>query len=140
MSRLDPITTPAASLTACWDGTSECVPRARQAARDHLRAVAPRVADETADAVNIVVSELVTNAVRHAGGKFTLRLSPRGNSIEVAVTDNSAALPRMRRPDFNDGKGGFGLPLVRQLSRCLTVTPRPRGGKTVTAVVDRVAS
>jgi anti-sigma regulatory factor (Ser/Thr protein kinase) len=90
--------------------------------------------------VNIVVSELVTNAVRHAGGEFTLRLNPRGSGIEVAVTDNSAALPRMRRPDFKDGNGGFGLPLVKQLSRSLTVTPRPRGGKTVTAVVGRVAS
>ncbi|ORT55640.1 ATP-binding protein [Streptomyces sp. CB03238] len=112
------------------------LPRARQTARDFLRTVAPRVTDETADAVNIIVSELVTNAVRHAGGSSTLRLTPRGDSIEVAVTDSSTALPRMRRPDYKHGNGGFGLPLVKQLSRSLTVRPHPHGGKTVTAFVD----
>ncbi len=66
------------------------VARARERARDFLEGLAPpTVAAEDADTVVLVVSELVTNAVRHAGGACTLGLTARPDSIEVAVDDPS---------------------------------------------------
>ena len=69
----------------------------------------------------LVVSELVTNALRHGGGTCTLSLTAHPDSIEVAVHDHSPKAPRMRTPDLNDGTGGFGWPMVNRLARATTV-------------------
>ena len=41
---------------------------ARESARDFLEGLVQRIAAEAADTVVLVVSELVTNALRHGGG------------------------------------------------------------------------
>ncbi len=64
----------------------------------------------------LVVSELVTNALRHGGGACTLYLSAHLDGIEVAVHDRSPRTPRMRTPDLNGGTGGFGWPMVDRLA------------------------
>jgi serine phosphatase RsbU (regulator of sigma subunit)/anti-sigma regulatory factor (Ser/Thr protein kinase) len=62
----------------------------------------------------LVVSELVTNAVRYAQGTIGLRLVfERGLFIEVI--DDSAAVPRLRHPDEDDERGR-GLQVVSQLA------------------------
>lgn len=81
----------------------------------------------------LVVSELVTNALRHGGGTCALDLPAHPDSIEVAVHDNGPQAPRMRTPDLNDGTGGFGRPMVNRLARTTAVTRRACGGKTVSA-------
>ncbi|WP_411075013.1 SpoIIE family protein phosphatase [Streptomyces sp. cmx-4-7] len=63
----------------------------------------------------LIVSELVTNAVRYAGGPVGLRLI-RGETLFCEVTDPSNTQPRMRRARISD-EGGRGLFLVAQLSR-----------------------
>src|SRR4051812_21024665 len=45
--------------------------------------------------VELVVSELVTNAVRHAGTVTTLRLVPAGSGVVVAVDDAAGGEPRL---------------------------------------------
>lgn len=92
---------------------------------------------EAADTVILVVSELVTNALRHAGGTCTLDLTAYPESIEVAVHDHSPQAPRMRTPDLNGGTSGFGWPMVNRLARATAVTSRPSGGKTVSALLTR---
>jgi len=63
----------------------------------------------------LLVSELVTNAVRYAQGKIGLRLIlERGLVCEVL--DESAALPRLRHPDDSDERGR-GLQVVSQLAQ-----------------------
>lgn len=63
----------------------------------------------------LLVSELVTNAVRYAQGKIGLRLIyERGLVCEVL--DDSAALPRLRHPDDSDERGR-GLQVVSQLAQ-----------------------
>jgi serine phosphatase RsbU (regulator of sigma subunit)/anti-sigma regulatory factor (Ser/Thr protein kinase) len=65
--------------------------------------------------VELLVSELVTNAVRYAQGKIGLRLIlERGLVCEVL--DESAALPRLRHPDDSDERGR-GLQVVSQLAQ-----------------------
>ncbi|MFF3275977.1 ATP-binding protein [Streptomyces chrestomyceticus] len=110
---------------------------ARRDARAFLDGLLPAVTSETADAVLLAVSELVTNALRHAGGTWSLELTAHPDSIEVAVHDPSPQAPRMRTPDLNGGTGGFGWPLVTRLARTTAVTPGPSGGKTVSALLTR---
>lgn len=110
----------------------------RESVRDFLEGLTPpAIAADAADTVVLVVSELVTNALRHGGGTCTLDLTANPGSIEVAVHDNSPQAPRMRTPDLNDGTGGFGWPMVNRLARSTAVTHRPAGGKTVCALLDR---
>ncbi|HEY2504896.1 MAG TPA: ATP-binding SpoIIE family protein phosphatase [Streptosporangiaceae bacterium] len=63
----------------------------------------------------LLVSELVTNAVRYAQGKIGLRLVLEGGLV-CEVMDDSAALPRLRHPDDEDERGR-GLQVVSQLAQ-----------------------
>ncbi|KAK1179733.1 ATP-binding protein [Streptomyces sp. NBS 14/10] len=111
---------------------------ARETARAFLEALRqPTVDPEAADTAVLVVSELVTNALRHGGGTYTLRLAAHPDTIEVAVDDPSSQAPRMRTPDLNGGTGGFGWPMVNRLARATAVTRQPSGGKTVSALLAR---
>ncbi|MFD9271173.1 ATP-binding protein [Streptomyces goshikiensis] len=114
------------------------VAQARQAARAFLEALGqPAISPDQADTVVLVVSELVTNALRHGGGAYTLRLAAHPGTIEVAVEDPSPWPPRMRTPDLVDGTGGFGWHMVNDLAHHVVVTPGPEGGKTVCAFLPR---
>ncbi|MGC4998472.1 SpoIIE family protein phosphatase [Streptomyces sp. DT195] len=63
----------------------------------------------------LVVSELVTNAVRYAGGPVGLRLLRDDNVLVCEVTDPSNTQPRLRRARSTD-EGGRGLFLVAQMT------------------------
>ncbi|MER8199362.1 ATP-binding protein [Streptomyces microflavus] len=113
------------------------VSRARQAARALTDRLIPAPPPEMADTLVLVVSELVTNALRHGGGVFSLRLTAHLDAIEVAVDDASPRMARMRAPDLTDAGGGFGWPMVNRLARATAITSRRAGGKTVTAFLPR---
>ncbi|MFE2876484.1 ATP-binding protein [Streptomyces roseus] len=109
---------------------------ARRAARAFLdRLRRPSMTAEGADNVVLVVSELVTNALRHGGGTCTVELTAQVEGLEVAVHDASPHAPRTRTPDMGGGAGGFGWPMVNRLARATTVTRRASGGKTVSALL-----
>ncbi|MEV6514145.1 ATP-binding protein [Streptomyces sp. NPDC051642] len=110
---------------------------ARDSARTFLDGLDHPIAAEAADTIILVVSELVTNALRHGGGTCTLNLTAHPDSIEVTVHDHSPQAPRMRTPDLNNGTGGFGWPMVNRLAHTTTVTRQATGGKTVTALLTR---
>lgn len=61
------------------------------------------------------MSELVTNAIRHAEPPIELRLL-RGRHLICEVSDASNTAPHLRRARTYD-EGGRGLLLVAQLSR-----------------------
>ena len=63
----------------------------------------------------LLVSELVTNAIRHATGPVELRLL-RDRSLICEVADGSSVSPRLRRARTTD-EGGRGLFLVAQLAQ-----------------------
>ena len=106
--------------------------RARDVTRGFLSAVAAPAGDGT-DAVLLVVSELVTNAVRQAGGVTQFRLVAGPGTVTVTVEDASSTAPRLRRSSAGE-PGGFGWQLVRELSEDVEVSTRP-GGKTVSALL-----
>ncbi|MFE1369225.1 ATP-binding protein [Streptomyces anulatus] len=113
------------------------VANARDSARCFLESLRPGVTPETADAVLLVVSELVTNALLHGGGIYTLRLTAHPDLIEVAVDDPNPQAPCLRAPDLTGATGGFGWPMVNHLARTTAVVHRPTGGKSVSAFLAR---
>ncbi|NUK69871.1 ATP-binding protein [Streptomyces lunaelactis] len=78
------------------------------------------------DAVLLVVSELVTNAVRHTAGWWRLHLTAGQDTLVVEMDDSSPLPPVPREPDFTGG-GGFGWHMVVQLAGRVEVCPLPDG-------------
>ncbi|MEU6573451.1 SpoIIE family protein phosphatase [Streptomyces sp. NPDC046805] len=78
----------------------------------------------------LIVSELVTNAIRHARGPVALRLIHAGSLI-CEVSDGSLSAPHLRRARLSD-EGGRGLFLVAQLASRWG-TRYSRDGKTIWA-------
>ena len=67
------------------------------------------------EAAAIVVSELATNCVRHAGTEFTIDVDVTGDRLRVEVRDSGGGVPTLRSPDVTEPTGR-GLLLVRELS------------------------
>lgn len=87
----------------------------------------------------LVVSELVTNAVRHGGGiaAFDVALTPEG--VRLNVRDHSAAVPVSLHghgvlPRAHQANG-YGWPLINRLSSEVDVQRRAAGGKTISVLV-----
>ncbi|MFJ7336494.1 SpoIIE family protein phosphatase [Streptomyces sp. NPDC101116] len=71
--------------------------------------------EELAFTTELVVSELVTNAIRYATGSIRLRLI-RERALVCEVLDGGATAPHLRHPRTTD-EGGRGLLLVSQLTQ-----------------------
>jgi hypothetical protein len=91
-------------------------------------------AGEVIEAAQWVVSELVTNAVVHAGTELTVRVSLAGRRVGVAVGDRGTG--RVARPQASADGGGWGLTVVEQLTRSWGVLPRMGDGAVVWAILD----
>jgi anti-sigma regulatory factor (Ser/Thr protein kinase) len=83
------------------------------------------------DSVQLVVSELVTNAERHAAGWWRLTVFADVDLVRVEVRDSSDRPVRQRRGAL-DGSGGWGLYMVERSASCLE-TRAQQDGKTVSA-------
>jgi anti-sigma regulatory factor (Ser/Thr protein kinase) len=111
-------------------------------ARSHTRLVLSRWSvPGVVEPLLLVVSELVTNAVRHGRPPVELLLRRVGRGVRVDVHDESPAF-RPTEPagdcagtDF-EAEGGRGLPLVDAVSVDHGVDQIPDDGKRVWAVVD----
>jgi anti-sigma regulatory factor (Ser/Thr protein kinase) len=90
--------------------------------------------DALRDDAALVVSELVTNALRHGAGTVVLRASFVDGLLNVAVTDSGDDLPH-QLPIDAERIGGLGLHIVERVSGQWGVSPFP-GGKTVWAVLS----
>lgn len=117
------------------------------AARRHVRAfvgerwrspAGPPTEQSMIDLI-LVVSELVTNALRHGGGiaGFHVALTPEG--VRLSVRDHSPAVPVGLHgpgvlPRAHEGNG-YGWPLINRLSSEVDVERRTAGGKTISVLV-----
>ncbi|WIM98832.1 ATP-binding protein [Actinoplanes oblitus] len=79
------------------------------------------------DGAAVVVSELVTNAVRHGGGCLALQVEAHDGQVMISVADGSSVVPRRRDPD---DEGGRGLALIEALAAAWSVHNH-EGGKQV---------
>ena len=87
------------------------------------------------DAVALIASELVANAVMHAHTDMSLSVNIADHGVRVSVTDGSDVLPHwtLTSPTATSGRG---LLLVKQLSGRWGVNLLPGGGKCVWAEID----
>ncbi|WP_371780662.1 ATP-binding protein [Streptosporangium subroseum] len=92
---------------------SSSVPRARHLVRTQLAVWA---ADEQGEIIELLVSELVTNTLRHAWGPIRLALRLRDGILHCEVQDANPALPHMRDASQDD-EGGRGMHLLDLLSQ-----------------------
>jgi len=94
-------------------------PAAVAEARERIMTLAePFVDGARMGDLRLVISEVITNAVRHGGlGDLLIAVTPKRDYLCVQVTDTGdgfAPRPRAYAPDDN---GGFGLFLIERLTR-----------------------
>ena len=114
-------------------GTPYAPGEARGFAREHL-ADHPRLDD-----VLLVVSELVTNAVKHSdsrdGGTVTVTLTRAPGRARIEVKDEGSTgtgpSPVPTRPAWEPAESGHGLRLIAELSEGRWGHYRHRGARTV---------
>ncbi|WP_410098546.1 ATP-binding protein [Streptomyces sp. STR69] len=99
----------------------------RRAGADHGVAVSARAVDLT----RLVVSELVTNARRHAPGPLRMELRITDDAVEVTVRD-TARVQLVARPVDPRRVGQHGLEIVMAVVQAFQVRLEPTG-KSVTA-------
>jgi anti-sigma regulatory factor (Ser/Thr protein kinase) len=106
---------------------AEDLPAARRAVAE---AVARCHADVDVTEVMLLADELVSNALRYAGGASEIGISGSAESIRVEVIDPSPALPALSRVGPRQDRGR-GLLIVEQLASAWGADPLPIGGKSV---------
>lgn len=114
----------------------ESASRAREFVRQHLvdHELVPLVDD-----VQLVASELTTNAVMHARSPVTVRLALQEGALRIAVADSAPAIPAAcsAQPLDTHGRGLF---IVDCLTEHWGVTAEPDGAKTVWATFPTPAA
>ena len=102
-----------------------------QARRVVRRAVSPTVSDDVTQTAELLVSELVTNAITHGTGTVTLSIVLEDDSLSVTVSDDEPSVPELQ-PECLMALGGRGLRMIESLASAWGVTPREDGpGKDV---------
>ncbi|MEU6554903.1 ATP-binding protein [Streptomyces sp. NPDC046915] len=103
----------------------------------HIRRIVRSCLDEwelaeLTDVVQLAVTELVANVVRHVPDRrCALVLLRRGAGVRVEVTDGCSRLPRVVPDPAPEAEGGRGLLLLDAVVGKWGVEPVPGGGKTV---------
>ncbi|MER7950599.1 ATP-binding protein [Streptomyces sp. NPDC096079] len=123
---------PLLSASVLYDAASGggAIASARAFTADFLAAVpsvrhAP-VAGERVETAQLVVSELVTNAVRHTSGPCRLLLELRRDTLVISVFDRETAAPVPRGHDPRR-IGQHGVEIVVAVCESLGVEPTPDG-------------
>ena len=105
-------------------------PQSVREARQFVESALPEVDADTVFMAQLLTSELVTNAVLHAGTDIEVRAWAVGGRVSVRVFDGVATrlpIPHEQTPEAGTGRG---LHMVEQLSAACGVDVSPRG-KTV---------
>ena len=109
--------------------TLDALPTAVSEARRWAASVTRGLLDpDQVQSLRLIVSELVTNALRHGaeGERIDLAVTPKPEFLCVQVTDDGPGLAPRPRALEPDEEGGFGLFFVEQLARRWGVTRENR--------------
>jgi anti-sigma regulatory factor (Ser/Thr protein kinase) len=114
-------------LTLSVPATPTAVTDARHHAVDAIAAWKAELDDEAMHTAELVISELVTNAVRHASpGHVSMVVRLVEAVLCIEVCDTSPVLPRLGLPDLQS-ENGRGLFLVAALADRYGAEPTPTG-------------
>ncbi|WP_405669359.1 ATP-binding protein [Streptomyces sp. NBC_00055] len=128
---LRPLSAPRARATAqdaSWPLTPELISVGR-ARRLAIEQVGEWRLDELADTVELLVSELVTNALCHTRGPVRMNLQVRGARLRCEVDDTNSDGP-VRRSVCADAEGGRGMEILDLLAEAWG-SSRTATGKTL---------
>ncbi|MFE9045918.1 ATP-binding protein [Streptomyces sp. NPDC012421] len=127
----------AVSVSAAFEGSEE-IAVSRAMSRDFLhvlqRVHGLPVSERAMGAVQLVVSELVTNARKYAPGPCLLTLELREGCVDVTVWDSSTVVPLLMAPD-PERVGQHGLEIVMALCRGFEVHREPVGKRVKVTLV-----
>ncbi|MCL2850304.1 MAG: serine/threonine-protein phosphatase, partial [Micrococcales bacterium] len=90
-------------------------PSALRLARQAVRSACDEWNLPRTKSAELVVSELVANAVNHGWGEVTLQLADVGEALRIEVADGNPA-PPVATDGHPDRIGGFGIKIVEQLA------------------------
>lgn len=100
--------------------------------RDLRELVRHRCRGETAEVAELLITEVVTNALVHTDEGAEVSATVRAGRLRVEVRDHAARMPRPYVPSADDGTHGRGLVLVQALADAWGVDPLAMGrGKVV---------
>jgi anti-sigma regulatory factor (Ser/Thr protein kinase) len=106
-----------------------CEPDSVGRARDALSKLEGHVSGQRLGDLRLLVSELVTNAIRHAGmtPEDSIRLAVRvaDDNVRVEVADNGRGFTPQSLPSDPRRPSGWGLYLVEELAQRWGVEPGP---------------
>ena len=97
-----------------------------------------RVAQPVVDTVELLTSEVVTNAILHAASAPELVVRLADARVRVEVHDASPAVPVLHEPDPYDASGR-GMTIVDRLARAWGVEHVPEGKRVWFEVTFRAA-
>jgi signal transduction histidine kinase len=95
-----------------------------------------RPSAEAAERLELVFEELVSNGLRHGGGRVEVTVSATGTGWLLEVVDGAGNTPPTPAIDRDAALGGLGLYLVARLSSGHGWTPTGTGRKVVWAHVE----
>jgi anti-sigma regulatory factor (Ser/Thr protein kinase) len=117
-------------LTVALDGSSGCIGHARHRVGGFLTALrnghGVPVSQRAHGVAQLVVSELVTNAVKYAPGPALMDLRIVGGLLEIVVRDGDPVLPAARAAD-GTRVGQHGLEIVAAVAASFTAERTPAG-------------
>ncbi len=113
------------------------VPRLVSEARRFVLQHAPDLPEDVEDALVLMTSELVTNAVLHARTPLEVGITVSDESVLVTVHDLDLVRPEQQ--PYGGREGGWGLGLVQALAEDSAMVSDPDGGKTAWFRLSRAA-
>ncbi|MGZ4165593.1 MAG: ATP-binding protein [Solirubrobacteraceae bacterium] len=119
--------------------TFPAIPQSVHAARRFATDTLAGAPSSVLEAVELMVSELATNCIRHERTSFHITILGSSREIRVEVTDSGTGTPTMRSPG-PDEPSGRGLQIVNMLSESWGVEPERPSGKTVWFTVPGATS
>jgi anti-sigma regulatory factor (Ser/Thr protein kinase) len=105
-------------------------PESATAARRFATSMLQDLTAEVLETIELMVSELASNCIRHTSTGFELAIFRTGDEIRVEATDDAGGVPVKRSAEPTD-PSGRGLQIVDMLSSAWGVDRRVPSGKTV---------